>query len=79
MPSLETPPQTGAQSPAPITAFVESVLEGGARLLLALLIGLLAARYMRRRGAHWSLGAHRRRRSATDCDRFLAGSPRRLP
>jgi Bacterial protein of unknown function (DUF853)/TraM recognition site of TraD and TraG len=57
MPSLETPPQPGAQTPAPITALIESVLAAGARLLVVLLPGLLAARFMRRRGLHWSWGA----------------------
>ena len=57
MPSPETPPQPGAQSPAPIAALAESILADGARLLVAIFLGLLLARVIHRRGLHWSWGA----------------------
>ncbi len=57
MPSLATPLQPGAHGPAPITVLTDPVLAGSASLLVALLLGLLAARLLRRRGLHWSWGA----------------------
>jgi conjugal transfer pilus assembly protein TraD len=57
MPSLETSPQPGTQAPAPITALIETMLTTGARLCIAIALGLFAARLMRRRGLHWSWGA----------------------
>jgi conjugal transfer pilus assembly protein TraD len=57
MPSLETPPHPGSQTPAPITALAESVLAAGARLLVVLLLGLLGAMLIRRRNLHWGWAA----------------------
>jgi hypothetical protein len=39
--------------PVPIGPLLDGLLAGGARLLMAVLLGLLAARVLRRRGVHW--------------------------
>jgi len=57
MASLETSTQTGAQAPAQLGALVEGLLATGSRLAIAVVLGLLAARLMRRRGTHWGWAA----------------------
>ena len=53
MPTLETSPQPGTQGPAQLGALAAHLLGTGARLTIAIALGLAAAGIMRRRGAHW--------------------------
>ncbi len=57
MASLESPPQSGAQAAARIGELAESMLTTGARLAIAIAVGLLLAGLMRRHRAHWAWAA----------------------
>ena len=57
MASLEAPPQPGAQAAAQIGKLAEGLFTLGARLTIAIVVGLLAARLMRRQATHWGWAA----------------------
>ncbi len=53
MPSPIESPQTGMPHAAPIAGLLDGLLAGGARLLIAIVLGMVAAHLLRRRGVHW--------------------------
>jgi len=57
MASLESPSGSGAQAAAQIGQLGETFLTTGARMAVAIALGLLAARLIRRGGAHWGWAA----------------------
>ncbi len=53
MPSLIESPETGTSHAVSLAPLLEGMFSGGVRLLVSVVLGLLAARLLRRRGVHW--------------------------